>query len=245
LYVKNITNIKRSNSKRSNYEYETKKIRFDFYKEILAQEKCDYILLAHHKDDIVENIFANVCRGRYILDLAVIKEESTICDVKIMRPFIEFYKTAVYEFAHENQVPYFKDTTPEWSVRGKYRNRIYPEVESAFTKNVKDNLLGLSVQSYEWNKLVMMQIVEPFMKKVEFGENNVKFNVEEYYYYPRCFWNVVFMKIFYKYGKNCPSRKGIKTFMSMIPSIGYISLSNSCVCKAKTYEINIEFKISL
>ena len=73
LYKKSINEIKRSQSKRSDYEIITKNIRLDFYKEIMKKE-CDLILLAHHKDDIVENIFANVCRGRYILDLAVIKK---------------------------------------------------------------------------------------------------------------------------------------------------------------------------
>ena len=99
------------------------------------------MLLAHHKDDIVENIFANVCRGRNILDLAVIKEKACIDGVNIGRPMIDVYKKPVYEFAEKYQIPYFKDTTPGWSIRGKYRNQIYPLIEDTFTKNVKDNLL--------------------------------------------------------------------------------------------------------
>ena len=82
LYTKVITHITRANSKRSNYEFETKNIRFQFYKEVLDRENADTILLGHHKDDIIENIFANVCRGRYILDLAVIQKTCNIDDVK-------------------------------------------------------------------------------------------------------------------------------------------------------------------
>ena len=59
LYIKNIDNIKRVNTKRSDYELITKNVRFDFYK-VLKKENCNLMLLAHHKDDIVENIFANV-----------------------------------------------------------------------------------------------------------------------------------------------------------------------------------------
>ena len=126
LHTKVITDIKRATSKRADYEIESRLIRFGFYKEVMADEKLDYILLAHHKDDIVENIFANVCRGRYILNLAVIKETTSIDDVTIMRPLIAHYKRDIYEFAEIYQVPYFKDTTPTWSVRGKYRNNIAP-----------------------------------------------------------------------------------------------------------------------
>lgn len=245
FYVKVINGMKRTNTKRSEYEFESKKIRFDFYDEIMKKESLDFILLAHHKDDIIENIFANVCRGRYILDLAVIREQSVINDVTIMRPLIDFYKITIYEFSELYQVPYFKDTTPEWSVRGKYRNQIYPLLEDTFSYSIKSNLLGLSKQSYDWNELVSEKIIEPFLKTVKYNESSCVFNVEEYKDYPLCFWNVIFMKLFYRYGKNCPSRKAIDVFMRSIKikNVGYISLSDSCVCRNKNYEITIEFKV--
>ena len=244
LYIKAIEDLKRSNSKRSDYESITKKIRFDFYKEIMNIENINMILLGHHKDDIVENIFANVCRGRYILDLAVIKKESIVENINIGRPMIDFYKKSVYEFAEIYQVPYFKDTTPCWSVRGKYRNKIYPKIEDAFTPNVKENLIGLSKQSFEWNNLVQEQIIKPFMDNILYYEDGVSFDIEKYNNYPLCFWNVVFMNIFYKFNKSCPSRKGIQNFMNTIKEKNncYISISNCCVTSIKNYKVIIEFK---
>ena len=245
LYVKNIINLKRKNSKRSDYEYESKKIRFDFYKEVMTKEGSEFMLLAHHKDDIIENIFANVCRGRYILDLAVIKEQSIINDVTIMRPLIESYKTAIFEFASKYQVPYFKDTTPEWSVRGKFRNKIYPLLEDTFSYNIKSNLLGLSKQSYEWNELVMQHIIQPFLKQIVFEDAKCVFNVEHYNAHPLCFWNIVFMKVFYFYNKNCPSRKSIQVFMNSIKTknVSTITLSDNCLCKNKNNVITMEFYV--
>lgn len=244
LYVKVIMDFNRSNTKRAEYEYESKKIRFNFYKEILTKENLDNILLGHHKDDIIENIFANVCRGRYILDLAVIREESKINDVKIMRPLINSYKDNIYDFANFYEVPYFKDTTPEWSVRGKYRTKIYPLLEDTFSHSIKSNLLGLSNQSYDWNELLSEKIINPFLETVVFNKYNCILQVENYKNYPLCFWNVIFMKIFYKYGKNCPSRKAIKVFMNSIKekNVGFISLSQSCICRNKNYEVMINFE---
>tara|TARA_Y100000389_G_C17454692_1_gene517302 strand:- start:848 stop:1891 length:1044 start_codon:yes stop_codon:yes gene_type:complete len=241
LYIKVIENIKRENSKRSDYELITKNMRFDFYKEIMEKENSNTILLGHHKDDIVENIFANVCRGKYILDLAVIKEKSVINDVTILRPLIDYYKSAIYDFAHNYQIPYFKDTTPKWSVRGKYRNYIYPLVEDTFSKNVKNNLLGLSKQSYEWNSLIMKEIIEPFMQNIKFNNNEVKFNVEKYKDYPLCFWNIIFMKIFYYYNKNCPSRKAINSFTELICNNCIIPISSVCTCNIKNFNVTIVF----
>jgi tRNA(Ile)-lysidine synthetase-like protein len=243
LYVKTITSIKRTNTKRSDYEYMSKKIRFDFYKEVLEKEETDFILLAHHKDDIIENIFANVCRGRYILDLAVIKEQSIINDVIILRPLIELYKSSIIAFASKYDVPYFKDSTPEWSVRGKFRAKIYPLLEDTFSYNIKSNLIGLSKQAYEWNELVLKQIIEPFLELVIYEKQKCTFNVEKYNNNPLCFWNMIFMKLFYRYDYNCPSRKAILVFMNAIKTknSGFISLSDNCVCKNNNYEITINF----
>jgi len=243
LHVKAINEMKRNNTKRSDYECESKKIRFDFYKDILIREDISFIMLGHHKDDIVENIFANVFRGRYILDLAVIRERCLIKDVNIARPMLEFYKKTIYEFAKVYQVPYFKDTTPEWSVRGKYRNKIYPLLEDVFTTNVKENLIVLSNQSDQWNELVSQKIIEPYFKTIIFDLKKCVFNVEEYKDYPLCFWNVIFMKIFNNYGKSCPSRKAILVFMNSIKikNVGFISLANCSICRNKNYEVTITF----
>jgi tRNA(Ile)-lysidine synthetase-like protein len=243
LYVKTITNIKRTNTKRSDYEYMSKNIRFDFYKEVLEKEETDFILLAHHKDDIIENIFANVCRGRYILDLAVIKQQSIINDVIILRPLIELYKSSIIAFATKYDVPYFKDSTPDWSVRGKFRNKIYPLLEDTFSYNIKSNLIGLSKQAHEWNELVLKQIIEPFLELVIYEKDKCTFNVEKYNNNPLCFWNMIFMKLFYHYDYNCPSRKAILVFMNAIKTknSGFISLSDNCVCKNNNYEITINF----
>ena len=248
LNTKVITDIKRCNGKRSDYEYQSKKIRFDFYKEIIDKENIPFILLAHHKDDVVENIFANVCRGRYILDLAVIKEQSVINDVNIMRPLINYYKEDIYSFAHIYQVPYFKDTTPDWSVRGKYRNKIYPLLENTFSDSIKNNLFALSKQSHDWNVLISEKIIDPYINSIKFLNSSCYFNIENYQNYPICFWNVILMKIFYYYDKNCPSRKAINVFMNAIKSDNsncFISLSDSCLCKKENYNIIIDFKIKI
>lgn len=242
LYVKALTHIKRAESNRNEYEAITKKIRFDFYKEIMSKEGLSMILLGHHKDDVLENIFANICRGRNILDLAIIKESCVIDDVNISRPMLNFYKSTIYDFAKCYQVPYFKDTTPHWSIRGKYRNKIYPELENAFP-SLKSNLLELSNQSTMWNNLVQAQLIEPFLKTVNYGENKCVFNIEKYKDYPHCFWNIILMKLFYNYRHNCPSKRAVQVFMSSIKSKnnGLISLTHDCVCKSKNYEISIEF----
>ena len=241
LYVKSIDNITRGSVKRSEYESNTRNIRFDFYNEVLLKENCHEILLGHHKDDIVENIVANVCRGRNLLDLAVIKQTSIVNNIKIIRPMIDFYKESIYKFAHNNNVPYFKDTTPNWSVRGKYRNNISVDLSDTFGDNYKQNLIQLGKQSDEWNEVITKTIIQPFLDSIIYKDTSVEFNVKNYLDYPLCFWNIIFAKIFYKYGINAPSKKGVITFMNSMKNISKVSLSNHCECKIKNYIVTINF----
>lgn len=247
FYYHTIDTIKRDNTKRTQYELLAKQLRFKFYQEIMHKEKLDCVLLAHHKDDVVENIVANVCRGRNILDLAVIRSSANINNVNIVRPMLEFYKSSIYIFADTYQVPYFKDTTPEWSVRGKYRDIVEPVLIDTFSDNVKQNLLTLSRQADNWNSLISKTIIRPFIDTVEYNNTWCKFNIQEYRDYPQAFWNRVFTIIFNRYNMSTPSNRAIITFMNSIytTNVCYISLANSCKCRNVNDKISIYFDYKL
>jgi len=246
LYVKSINDIKRENTKRSDYELITKNLRLDFYKEVMKKENSNYILLAHHKDDIIENIMANLCRGRNYLDLSVIREKSYINNINFVRPMISFYKSDIYNFAKTYCVPYFKDTTPDWSIRGKYRNIISPALEDAFTKNIKQNLLNISKQSDEWNTLINKDIINPFIEKIIYDNYDnysiIKFNIDKYKDYPFVFWNLIFRIIFNNNGNKSPSIKSIEIFLSKIKTenrFNFILMQN-CKCSFDNNMVIIE-----
>lgn len=244
LYVKSITSIIRGHVKRSEYENQTRIIRYNFYKETLKTENICGIMLAHHKDDIIENIFANICRGRNYLDLAAISQSKEIDGVMIFRPMIPHFKDDIYKFAKEYNVLYFKDTTPGWSVRGKYREKLYPLLVDTFSENIKENLLKINEQSNDWNVIINNQIIDPFMKKINFYQDGCEFKIEENYIsLPITFWTVIFQKIFYRYGKSSPSRKGIISFMNniQIKKVSFISISNACVCRNVNHKIIMKF----
>lgn len=249
LYVNSLSeNIKRGNMKRSDYESETKEIRLNFYKKIMKEENIDYVLLAHHKDDIIENIMANICRGRNYLDLAVIRERTYINGINMIRPMISFYKSEIYKYARLNNVPYFKDTTPDWSVRGKYRKIISPALEDTFTKNVKENLLIISNQSDDWNLLISQEIILPFLSNIIYKKNKevsiLTINIEYYINYPISFWNLIFNNLFNQYSFKCPSKRSIQSLIDTV-KLGKnqnFNLSNNCKCKIQNFNIIIEFK---
>ena len=206
--------ITRGSIKRHDYETYTKNIKFQLYQKVLKQYNLDYILLAHHKDDIVENILTNFCRGRNFLDLSVIKYRNKILDVNIVRPLINFNKDTIYNYAHYFEVPYFLDTTPDWSVRGTLRRQIFPLLYNTFNgiNSFKNNLLKIAQESSEWSSLIQTEIIDKYFNTVVFYDKSVILINDYHKTFPLCFWQVIINKIFHKYGKSAPSRKSLLIF---------------------------------
>lgn len=246
LYTKHIEGMMRNNTiNRSSYEDTTKTIRFAYYEQVMKEENIDSVLLAHHKDDVVENIFTNICRGRSIVNLANIKPESVINNVRIVRPLLNIFKEDIYNFAHENDIPYFKDSTPPWSVRGMFRNVGLKCIRNIFGHNVKTNLLNFNQETVEWNELIDDVIMIPFITtKCTLLEHSIDIDISQHKCYPFCFWNTVMMNLCHKYNHSCPSRKSIQNLLNIIQNKSHfkLNLTSKCYCVLQDNIISIKFK---
>ena len=175
-YVRGFSRKKNDSGSRSEFEEESRNLRFNTYKKIIDEnnlEKDTGVFVAHHQDDIVENIFTNSMKGANLLDLEVIKEINTIHNVKIFRPFIGFKKQVIYDFAHKYGIPYFLDTTPKWSKRGKMRNEIFPLLDSVFGQDWRNKMKQLGSQSNEWGNYIDKYIINPWLSEVKKGKAGI------------------------------------------------------------------------
>lgn len=166
IYVKNINDLKRRTCARKIYEEKTRTIRFDFYKEI--QQKLGYnfpILLGHHSGDIEENVMSNIMKGNSLCDLSGMKSSEIINEVEFWRPLLTISKDYIYDFAHKFGVPYFKDTTPKWSIRGKTRNILFPAFFNTYGKIFRSKLHDMANNSDELSELLSKKVYDPFIKK--------------------------------------------------------------------------------
>jgi tRNA(Ile)-lysidine synthetase-like protein len=163
----------RNSKHREEYEELTKQIRFDMYTKVKnLHKKYNFmgVILGHHKGDLQENIFFNTMKGRSLIDLSVIKEQSDILGVKILRPLLSHPKSDIFEIAHKNNIPYFKNTTPEWSNRGQYREIIQPAIIKTFGEGVLTNLSKIGQESDELQLMIKTSIINPYMKTIKIIE---------------------------------------------------------------------------
>ena len=69
----------------------------------------------------------------------------------------------MYTHAHAYGVPYFKDSTPEWSTRGKLRNQVQPLLGDVYGEGYASHLTVLARESAECTELLEAALLGPLL----------------------------------------------------------------------------------
>lgn len=215
-YISGITRKQNSNNSRTEFEETSRNIRFNTYKQIIEANSLNSnvgIFVGHHQDDIIENIFTNSLKGSDILDLEVMKHISIINNVNIFRPLLKFKKQVIYDFAHTFNIPYFLDTTPLWSKRGKMRNEIFPLLDNVFGDGWKNKMKQIGEQSNEWGDYINSHIIKPWIDKCSFGNAGVIIPINEQ---PKLIYSKIIMTCLHNIGENMIKKSSIDKIMDLI-----------------------------
>ena len=171
LDIMNIEHIKRGEGNRNDYEEETRKLRYKYYADLIKKFDCDGVFLAHHQDDLSENVFSNIMRGKNsITNLSVFKQINIILDVVVFRPMLEFRKKVIYDMSEKYQIPYFLDTTPDWSCRGKMRKQIFPKCEDCYSDSFMKSLVKIGKESDELGDITKKYLINPILDSIIYGK---------------------------------------------------------------------------
>eukprot|EP01038_Epipyxis_sp_PR26KG_P013394 gene13394-17960_t len=180
--IRVINEVTRGITNRDEYEKISREIRYGFYQQCIDHINMELnnnnkpssisstnfftggVIFGHHQGDVQENVISNVMRGCSPLNLSGMTEVSIANGVIIWRPLLSHNKDEIYEFAHRYGVPYFKDSTPSWSTRGKLRTHLMPLLVDMYGAGCLKNLSSLAMESDQTRDLVVNNIYEPFEK---------------------------------------------------------------------------------
>jgi tRNA(Ile)-lysidine synthase len=103
-----------------------RELRYDWFREVLAQDPESFIALGHHADDQVETFFQHLARKSGILGMAGMLERNG----RFIRPLLTYDKDEIYAFAHQNQLSWREDVSNSGSAytRNRLRNLLLPEL---------------------------------------------------------------------------------------------------------------------
>jgi len=91
IHVKNFDTEKYSRENKISIQMAARDLRYNWFDELLSNNKLDYVATAHHKDDSIETFFINLIRGSGINGLTGIREKSNL----IIRPLLNISRDEI------------------------------------------------------------------------------------------------------------------------------------------------------
>lgn len=112
--------------------------RYGFLFEVARQVKADYLLTAHHGDDLLENILLKLIRSGIPREMNSLKPVSQRGAVKLVRPLLSVGKADLLDYAEKQGLEYVQDETNFEGIT--VRNRLRQEVVPLLKKESPDLL---------------------------------------------------------------------------------------------------------
>ena len=185
-----------------NFHEDARKIRYNFLKDLKNKYGADYLLTAHHGDDLTETILMRITRGSSLKGYIGFRRVSEWEGIKIVRPLIRRTKSYLEEYDKEHNVPYRIDNTNFSSeyTRNRYRKNIIPllkeEDENVHLKYLKfsnelnkyydyvrrDTLKAKDDITDKNNKIIISKFlkIDPLIKEMIISDLIVEIQLNDY-----------------------------------------------------------------
>ena len=111
-----------------NFHNEARNIRYQFFDAMVKKYEANYLMTAHHGDDLMETILMRMVRGSNLSGYSGFKKIVEMDGYQIIRPLISLTKHQLMEYDYQNQVPFYLDKSNEKDkyTRNRYRKYILP-----------------------------------------------------------------------------------------------------------------------
>lgn len=149
-----------------NFHNEARVIRYNYFESLVNKYHANYLMTAHHGDDLIETILMRLVRGSTLKGYGGFEQLIQKDNYKIVRPLIYTTKQEIEEFNHKNKIPYVIDSsnTKDKYTRNRYRKEILPFLKKE-DSDVHLKFLKFSKLIHNYNNYID-KVVEESMKKV-------------------------------------------------------------------------------
>lgn len=169
-----------ANNMKTGTEEAGRKIRYDFFEEVMQNVGANKIAIAHNKNDKVETIIMNLFRGSGISGLKGIEP---IREGKYIRPLIECERQEIEQYCEENNLnPRIDETNFENDyTRNKIRNIIIPYIKKEFNPNIIETIDRLSQVAMEESDYIDRQTIKIYQNLlIESTQNQIVLKLKEF-----------------------------------------------------------------
>ena len=162
-FVKRADVQKIASEKKIGTEEAGRKVRYDFFEEVLQKTESNKIAIAHNKNDKIETIIMHLLRGS---GLSGLKGIEPIRDNKYIRPLLECERTEIEQYCEDKKLnPRIDKTNFENEyTRNKIRNIVIPYIKKEFNPNIIQTLSRLSDLAADESNYIELKTQKAFEK---------------------------------------------------------------------------------
>ena len=180
-----------------NFHNEAHNIRYNYFESLVEKYHANYLMTAHHGDDLIETVMMRIVRGSNLNGYSGFKTIIDKGSYKIVRPLVYFTKEELKQYDEENNVKYYIDDSNDKDkyTRNRYRKYLLPFLKEE-EKNVHLKFLKFSntldeANTYlekEKNKAIERTIlnnkivVDQFVKEDVFIQKEILYYLLSNYY---------------------------------------------------------------
>ena len=186
-------------------EESARKIRYEFFDEIIKKYNSNILFTAHHGDDLIETVLMRLTRGSSLKGYAGFESITYDRGYKIIRPLIYLTKQEIEDILEEKGIWFAKDMSNENDkyTRNRYRKYLLPELKkennkvhhkfiefnekilmaNEYINNEVDKIYNNIVQNEEilvckfnkLDKIIKITLLEKYLKNI-YKEEIIKLN---------------------------------------------------------------------
>jgi len=149
-------------NKKGNFEEWARDARYSFFKKLYDLCNVDVLLVAHHRDDVIETYLMKKKRKCVGYDLTIPKK-SYAFEMNIYRPCYELSKTKLREYCEVNKIEFGDDETNFVPIYARNKIRLN-ELSNLEEEKKNEMFLNIIKENDEWNNNLSI-LLKPFKDK--------------------------------------------------------------------------------
>ena len=142
--------------------------RYKFFKSLIKKYKANYLVTAHHGDDLIETILMRIARGSNLNGYVGIKRVTQNEDYVTLRPLLSTTKDEIIKYNESENIPYVIDESNDSL---KYTRNRYRKIVLPFLKE-EDKLIHLKYLKFSEELEEYDNFVNNYIKEKDFIVDN-------------------------------------------------------------------------
>ena len=148
-----------------NFHNQARKVRYNFFYDLVHKYDANYLMTAHHGDDLVETVLMRLVRGSTLKGYGGFNKILDNGSYKTIRPLVFVTKEEILKYNEENSIPYVIDKSNFKGkyTRNRYRMKILPFLKEEDNK-VHEKFIKFSETLDEYDNFINKEIRKAIKK---------------------------------------------------------------------------------